>query len=238
MTRGLILTGRLKIDNKKLYKNHFTSQLKKENIIMEKHISQKQIKKIETFVQSKIDQLNWQHTIEVRKYGQELARLEKANQEVVEVAALFHDCAKLETNTLEHAKRGAEIAKKFLTRLNLEQNFIQMVYDCVLCHSSPWISGPPWNQKTPQPETIEAKVLFDADMLAQMSQTGICKNLFEYRDKGEDLLSCARHAYRDIKHYAFKNLLTKNGQKIGQQKFKYVQNFFGNIIEIKTQKEK
>ena len=101
-------------------------------------ITQKQTRLVEQFVKSKLDVLNWMHTNSVRPIAKEIAKEERADKDIVDVAVLFHDIAKTDLKKeLYHHKQGAEIAKKFLKKLKLKKEFIDAVYHCVLSHSTP-----------------------------------------------------------------------------------------------------
>ena len=58
-------------------------------------ITKEQIQKIEKFVSSKLDSLNWEHSKGIRPIAQKLARLEKADKDIVDVAVMFHDLGKI-----------------------------------------------------------------------------------------------------------------------------------------------
>lgn len=186
------------------------------------------IEKMESFVKNQSDDLIWKHTLEVRMLGLNLSLKEKANREIVDVASIFHDVCKKISDLDQHALYGAIMAKKFLIVNGIDDDFIRAVYHCILTHSSPWISKPPYNQDVLQPQTIEAKVLFDADMLAQMTPLGIIKALFAF--KHGPFNDCITHAFEDIKDSAYHNLLTESGKRIGEKKFEYVKEFFKDII--------
>ena len=57
-------------------------------------ITKDQLNKIEKFVESKLDSLNWYHTQAMRPIAKKLAGLEKADKDIVDVAVLFHDIVK------------------------------------------------------------------------------------------------------------------------------------------------
>ena len=191
-------------------------------------ITQKQIQQIKEIIRTKLNDLLFLHTLEVFKYAKFLAKKENANQEICEVAALLHDCAKSYSSELNHAEMGAEASQFIMTKAGIiDSQFVNQVYYCVLTHSSPYLVKPPHNLKRLMPQTIEAKVVFDADMLANMTQLGIIKNIFDY--KNEELITCINYAFNDIKTYAFENLLTASGKEEGARKFKQVKK---TLIEI------
>jgi len=178
----------------------------------------KQTKIIEKFIEENIDELDWAHTKEVRAIAKKLADLEKANKEIVDIAALLHDVSKSETVLLEHAAESAKMAEKFLEKLEYDEEFIKRVVECIITHSSPWAKN------APMPKSIEAKVLFDADMLQQLSPFGIVKHILKY--KNEPFNKIVKNSKDDLVKFAFELLLTKSGKRIGKEKVKYVKEFF------------
>lgn len=81
------------------------------------------------------------------------------NEDVLVAACLLHDVgrpAQLSNPNICHAKIGSEMAYKFLKNLGWNDEDCQQVKHCVLTHRF---------SNDLQPETIEAKILFDADKL-------------------------------------------------------------------------
>ena len=178
----------------------------------------KRIKIIENFAKENMDELDWIHTKEVRTIAKKLAGSEKANKEIVDVAVLFHDVSKSKTELLKHAVESAKIAEKFLKKIGYDEKFIEQVVECIITHSSPWAKN------APMPKSIEAKVLFDADMIQQLGPFGIVKHILKYKDKPFDKI--IKNSKYDLVEFAFGLLLTKNGKRIGREKVKYVREFF------------
>ncbi len=180
------------------------------------------IKKIESFVKKNLSQLNWVHTKAVRPIAVKLAKLEGANQLIVDVAVLFHDIAKDKVPSSRHAEEGAKICEKFLTKLNFEISFINKIVYCVEAHASPWLKN--------QPEllTIEAKIMFDADMLQQLGALGIVKHIIKYHNKKFYELISAVAGDLDK---AYGLLITKTGKELGKKKIKSVRKFLNNSLK-------
>lgn len=188
------------------------------------NLSKNQIEKIEFYVCSKLDSLNWQHTRLVRPIAQKLARLEKADKEIVDVAVLFHDLGKHNGKNEGHAERSGELARKYLERENFEQNFIEEVVYCVLVHSHPW------HEQSHLVTTSEAKVLFDADMIQQLSEFGIIKHSINY---GADIYQNYQQGLiktRDTLFKCYNLILTANGRKLAEPGYKFIKEFFKKFL--------
>lgn len=187
-------------------------------------ITKTQLEKIEAYVCSKLDSLNWQHTQEVRQIALKLARLEKADKEIVDVAVLFHDLGKYNGKNEGHAERSGEMARKYLERENFEQRFIEEVVYCVLVHSAPL------HNESHLVKTPEAKVLFDADMIQQISEFGIIKHTIHY---GADIYQNYKEGLiktRDTLFKAYNLILTDNGRKLAEPGYKFIKEFFKKLL--------
>ncbi len=187
-------------------------------------ITKTQLEKIEFHVCSKLDSLNWQHTQLIRPIAQKLARLEKADKEIVDVAVLFHDLGKHTGKNQGHAERSGELARKYLEKENFEQRFIEEVVYCVSVHMLPW------QDKSNLITTPEAKVLFDADMIQQLSEFGIIKHAINY---GADIYQNYQAGLiktRDTLFKCYNLIITANGRKLAEPGYKFVKEFFKKLI--------
>ena len=139
------------------------------------------------------------------------------------MAVLFHDLGRIKAGK-GHSQRSAEMARKFLEKKDYEQRFIEEVVYCVLVHEHPW------QNKAGLIQTIEAKVVFDADMIQQLSKFGIIKASIEFqnilkRDYKEGVISA-----RDNEFSKYNMLLTENGRKMAEKGYKYIKDFFNELL--------
>ena len=108
------------------------------------------------------------HTERVLNLALVIGEKEKADLEIVKVAALLHDVARHEQDESRgmicHAERGAELAKEILLELDYSEDKIGKVVHCIETHRF---------RKEILPESVEAKVLFDADKLDSIGAIGI-----------------------------------------------------------------
>lgn len=113
------------------------------------------------------------HVMRVYTLSKKIAEKEMGvDSEILEIAALLHDIGKDEENNdktgqTDHAEAGAEKAKKILKELGFDENKIPYIEKCILTHRF---------RKGRVPETIEAKILFDADKLDSIGAIGIAKS--------------------------------------------------------------
>lgn len=181
------------------------------------------------------------HTLRVLNIAKHIAKKEKANLEIVELAVLLHDIGREQEfidKTICHAKYGAKLAEKILNKYNYDKENIKQVVYCIKSHR--FRENSKENLKT-----IEAKVLFDADKIDCIGAIGIGRAFIwvgEYNAK----LDCPEltdfeiinnkysytkedTAYREyllkLKEI-HKKLFTKEGKKIAKDRSKFMDIFF------------
>ncbi|MBE6720530.1 MAG: HD domain-containing protein [Ruminococcaceae bacterium] len=106
-----------------------------------------------------------------------------ADSDIIIAASLLHDIGRkeqFENPELCHAKVGAEKAFIFLTENGFDTQFAQSVSDCINSHR--------FRGNNP-PQSIEAKILFDADKIDATGTLGIARTLFYNGILGEPLYS-------------------------------------------------
>jgi len=104
------------------------------------------------------------HIRNVVDLAAEIAEVEGADVDVVRVAALFHDVAKLEAEQDVHAEAGAAVARKYLdSHGEFPSSFVDRVCRIVENHS---YQGPVTDL------TIEAQCLIEADILDKVGANG------------------------------------------------------------------
>lgn len=116
-----------------------------------------------------------EHVYRVLYNALEIAKAEPAvDYDVLITACLLHDIGRpdqVADPTLCHAEVGSKKAYDFLLELGMEEAFSEKVRHCILTHRF---------RKNLQPQTLEAKILFDADKLDVTGAIGIARTL-QYR---------------------------------------------------------
>lgn len=97
------------------------------------------------------------HLVGVNKYSKLLAEKLGADMEVVELAAWLHDIGSIIYGRKDHHLTGARIAGEKLRELGYPEEKIIWVQQCILAHRG---------SENIVPETIEAKIIADADALS------------------------------------------------------------------------
>jgi putative nucleotidyltransferase with HDIG domain len=102
------------------------------------------------------------HILNVIQFSKQLAQELQADEEIVELAAVFHDYASvLNPEYIEnHHEHGARLARKFLMKNDYPEDRINQIEHCILSHRA---------SKRIKRNTIEAKILASADAMAHFA---------------------------------------------------------------------
>lgn len=193
---------------------------------------------------------DWTHVERVRTLALKIGKKEKADLGILELAALLHDICRHEEMKSKgkvcHAIRGAEEARVVLQKFKVSEEIIKRVVHCIISHRQ---------RNNHQPDSIEAKVLFDADKLDTIGVMGISRN-FIFAGyigafiEGKPLYSGLEriHAKKNKDHVWTKDdsaileyethmkfvkdkLFTKEGKRIGKERHDYMKKFFERFWE-------
>mgnify|MGYP002386687123 FL=1 len=187
---------------------------------------------------------DWTHVERVRALALRIGKKEKADLFVVEAAALLHDIgrkAEMKSKGLFcHAEKGAETAKVVLKKMGLGKDEIENIVHCISTHRF---------RKSNIPETLEAKVLFDADKMDSIGAIGVARlfvfsgnvgsnNLYTGNEKklandGKDYSytkedSALLEYYKKVQ-YVHKRALTKEGKKIAKERHEFMKGYFSRF---------
>lgn len=174
------------------------------------------------------------HTKRVLKVALEIAKYERdVDLIVLKAACLLHDIARKKEDKEKfecHAKEGAKIAEKILKRLNFPKEKIKGVVHAIRCHRK---------SKGIKAETIEAKILQDADKIDIFGAIGIgrtfsqhSKNMVIHSDYSRKLSSFEDYNTDSILEMLRSLLLvkknkfnTKGGWEIVQERLNFLNLF-------------
>jgi uncharacterized protein len=182
---------------------------------------------------------DWDHVQRVYNLAVHIAKKEKANLEIVQLSALLHDIGRAEEDAskgkVDHALVGAEMAVDYLTKKGVSSQNIESVVHCIKAHRSR--TGVP-------PQSLEAKVLFDADKLDCIGAIGIGRTFVFAGEIGARVhnpeinlektkpYTAEDTGYREylIKlQYIYKKIFTTEGKRIAKQRHKFMVDFFARI---------
>ena len=112
-----------------------------------------------------------EHVYRVLYNTLEIAKGESVDSDILIAACLLHDIGRpdqVADPSLCHAAVGSEKAYRFLLELGMGEDFAAAVRHCIATHRF---------RKNLQPQTLEAKILFDADKLDVTGAIGIARTL-------------------------------------------------------------
>ena len=187
-----------------------------------------------------------QHIYRVLYNALQIARDEEnVNYDILIAACLLHDIGRKEQfadPSLCHAAVGAQKAWRFLTENGFAPDFAEAVAHCIRTHRF---------RKAMPPQTVEARILFDADKLDVTGAIGIARTLMYKADMAEPLY----HVLPDgrisdgtedlgpsfFREYKFKlekmydRFYTKTGEAMAHQRQKIAADFYESLYrEVNT----
>ncbi len=111
---------------------------------------------------------DFDHVLRVLANAKHIGQIEGANMDILRTAALLHDIARPEQNRTgkDHAIEGARCAKEILGATGQPKDFVDAVCHAIATHR--------FRSNTP-PQTLEAKILYDADKLDSIGAVGIAR---------------------------------------------------------------
>jgi len=186
---------------------------------------------------------DWSHVERVHNLAIKIGKKEKANLNIVEIASYLHDVGRKEETDSKgkicHAEKGVEISKKILSKYNLDEEVVENILHCVLSHR---------HRNNHNPETIEAKVLFDADKLDGIGAVGIARDfLFAGIYNAPLYTGREKEIYKEAKKYAYTKddtavleyyhklryikdkILTKTAKEFAKERHEYMEDFFKRL---------
>ena len=139
------------------------------------------------------------HIERVSRMAREIGKKESANLEIIELAAILHDIfenreAHSNIAGFRHEIEGSEEARKILVKLGAANSTIDAVCHCIESHRK--------RSGRIEPQTIEAKCLFDADKLDCIGAIGIIRSAFVSFDHRQEFY----REEKDLEAYKHRNL--------------------------------
>ena len=165
---------------------------------------------------------------------------EQVDLDVLTAACLLHDIGRqeqFENPELCHAVVGAQKAERFLLEHGFGEAFAVRVSDCIRTHRY---------RKERPPESLEAKILFDADKIDVSGAVGIARTLLyqgqlaepmysvrsdgEPSDGSEDTLPSFFQEYRRKLERIYGRFFTRRGAQIAQERREAAVSFYESLL--------
>lgn len=197
-----------------------------------------------TFAVARMSRLHsshgWDHVERVRRTAEKIAATEKdADLFIVEASAILHDVARIDevdsTGNDCHAEKGSRMAYDFLAANGLDEVRADRIRLCILSHRY---------RNEHVPDSIEAKILYDADKLDSIGAVGIGRAFLFSGEVGARLhnpdidinltraYSKEDTAYREymIKmRFIRDKMLTAEGRRLAEERHRYMAQFFERL---------
>lgn len=183
---------------------------------------------------------DWDHTQRVLKLCVHIGEKEKADLDILKLAAILHDIGRehecQSSGKVCHAEIGANIARNKLQEYGLDKDNIEKIVHCIECHRF---------RDNKIPQSLEAKILFDSDKLDAIGAVGIGRAfLFSgevgaklHNDKNVDIFKTEAYSKEDTayREYVVKlrnikdKILTQEGKRIAQERHDFMVEFFDRL---------
>ena len=179
------------------------------------------------------------HVDRVYNLALRLARSERADLDVVKASVLLHDIARAmedEGKIADHAKEGAKMAKKILEDINFPKQKMAKVVQCIEAHRF---------KKGIKAESLEAKILQDADRLDIIGAIGIARvftrggwsnkpiydpSIPPKAKYDGDSLTSVNHIYEKILKVK-DTINTKTAKEIAEKRHKFIEQFLDRLLK-------
>ncbi len=184
---------------------------------------------------------DWDHTQRVYNLCMHIGKAEGADLEVLEIAAYLHDVGRSHEDASKggicHAQKGAEMARELLAAYPASETQRVNIIHAIRSHR---FRGNQW------PETLEAKVLFDADKLDAIGAVGIGRAFLFAGEVGAKLHN-PRIQLEDTKPYTEEDtgyreyklklskikdrMLTEEGRRLAEDRHAFMKTFFQRFTQ-------
>jgi uncharacterized protein len=184
---------------------------------------------------------DWDHTQRVYNLCLHIGESEGADLEVLKIAAYLHDVGRPfqdeSKGAISHEEKGVEMARALLGKYPISEGQKANIIHCIRSHRF---------RGECQPETLEAKVLFDADKLDAIGAIGIGRSFLFAGEVGaklhnpyinpEDTQPYTEEdtGYREFKLKLSKikdRMLTAEGRRMAKERHAFMEIFFERFLQ-------
>jgi uncharacterized protein len=162
----------------------------------------------------------FEHSQRVRNYALHLAKNQKADKLVIEISSYLHDIGTGHEKKEYHTQTSAKLAKTFLSTQNLPKEKIHKIIHCIETHSRKKLQ-----RKFPQ--TIEAKILYDADGLEMIGAVGLLRTALSAQVQNKDWNHVLKKAKWRLQIQD--DFLTQTAKRIAKQRKKLLKTFIKQL---------
>jgi putative nucleotidyltransferase with HDIG domain len=177
---------------------------------------------------------DWPHIAEVVAYVQKLARPTGADEEVVTLAAYFHDISRATMGPEDHNVKSAEMAREWLRQHGYPAEGIERVAAAIVAHMLP-VMGPS-RDSVP----IEGRILYDADKLSRTQGVALLGSLVRlgqqvpWENLSYKQLAQAIRGARHIMEEAYESLYTAAARELASPGYERAIAFCDGLLKMEV----
>lgn len=208
---------------------------------MDRHSSRQRFATLSDFVKNRLHEMaekypsewhnpkyRWGHTLRVAQYGQQIAKDEGADVELVVSACLLHDVAHFDPmeNHREHGRIGAALSRPLLEKLGYSPEEIDNICYAIASH----VDG---KSDFEHPYTLEAQCVTDADNIDRFGAYRILQWCAPEMDDFGVLAEKLRKRLKQLKKYrdADQIMETYTGDRLFKEQVARQMAFFEALLE-------
>lgn len=163
------------------------------------------------------------HVLRVVYLCEMIGKEEGADMRVLIPAAYFHDIARPaeEETGVPHEEAGAQMAERYLRSIRYDEEFIPGITHAIRTHR--YSSGE-------EPETLEARVLSDADKLDAMGAVGIARTFIRAGEHHGEIRDAVDHMHKKLLN--LNGLMyTKTAKRLAEDRHRFLDLFLKTFME-------
>jgi HD superfamily phosphodiesterase len=174
----------------------------------------------------------------VATYAHTLALTNRADDEIVILAAYFHDISSASLGPQDHNLRSAELALEWLSQRGYSKTRAKRVAAAIVAHMRPEIGS----ERDSLP--IESRILYDADKVSRARGLGLAGALVHLGQRTPweqlsyaELAAAIRHG-RERTHTAYCTLHTKTAQLLAGPGHRQTLEFCDQVLALEVFRER
>lgn len=167
---------------------------------------------------------NFDHCVRVYNWALRINRLEKADENIVAIASIFHDVGKAYNMEISHAEISADVCKAYLKKLQYPEYKILRIVQAIKVH--------PFKEDTNIHLYPEDKILMDADLLDEVGAlTAVWDSMATALEARPDYLKVYNRSLKFYNKVASKRevLKTPTGRAFYDERLKFLNSFIENL---------
>jgi len=184
---------------------------------------------------------DWEHSRRVYNLCMHIGQAEGADMEVLKIAAYLHDVGRSHQDesrgTICHAEKGAKMTSELLDKYPISTEQKANVLHCIRSHR--------FRGNNP-PQTLEAKILFDADKLDSIGAIGIARAFqfagevgAKFHNPNVNPEKTSPYTEEDTGYREFKlklskirdRMLTAEGRRMAEERHIFMEKYFERFFQ-------